>query len=149
MRKTLIWLRGGLILVASIAACTSAATESANPVVRVETEFQEYAAGDTVELSVTNVSDRPLSYNICIETVLERRTNTEWSPMPRATEQPPCLGAQFGLESAASASGLFVLASDLAAGTYRYRVDALFESDGNTRVPEPQRVSNTFEVRPE
>ena len=127
-------------------ACTSAVTEGDSAMLRVETDESGYVAGDTVRLTLTSLSDRPFSYNICFETVLERQVNAQWSSVDAPPGQPPCQAGLFELAAGADATGSFLLPSDLAPGIYRYRVDAVYESDASTRLPEPLRLSNTFEV---
>ena len=132
-------------LLVALQACSTATTGGESPVVHVRTDKSEYAAGETVRLTLTNLTDRGLSYNICLGTSLERRTLAGWHSVEGRPDQLPCLAALFELEARADTTALFQLPSGLGAGTYRYRVDSVYESP-SALAPEPQRLSNWFEV---
>ncbi len=131
-------------LFVAVQACSTTATVGESPVIHLQTDKSEYAAGETVRLTLKSLSDHSLSYNICLGTTLERRVGAQWNSVD-APQQPPCQAALFELAAGADTTGLFRLPSGLGAGIYRYRVDAVYES-ATTLVPEPQRLSNTFEV---
>ncbi len=125
----------GALVVA--AACRSEVTGP--PDLALATERAEYAAGDTVRLTVTNRGARDAFYG-CPNALgdLERQADAGWRAVaPPRPEVVDCLGALLVVRPGRSAPlSMVPLPVGLAAGTYRVRLPHL---DG--------QASNTFRLR--
>ena len=107
-------LLGCLLLL--VACGPSIQGEGEGDAVSLRAEPSTAAPGDTVELILANRSDATLGYNLC-SSGMERRTGTNWAPVP---SDRMCTMELRMLPPGESARFPIGLDSDLSAGEYRF-----------------------------
>lgn len=139
-----------LLLATTLAACSS----PSDPVfgvgdIEVLTDRTQYAAGDSVFVTITNKGVTRLLYNMC-PARLERETGTLWIS---AGESPGAFGDQ-GCEAVARwfDPGEFMffaaqLPASLPDGNYRIRFESFRDFDAGAMLPGSRLASAPFEVR--
>ena len=141
--------RAALILVCTLACSSTTETRYAPGAIRVETARTAYQAGDVVSISLQNIGEVSVSYNLC-PTFLEQQVGPEW--ISRGT--PVDLFSQTGCEP--NASGLAPggvtllerrLAPTLLPGTYRVRFERFRTLLGPELLRPEYHVSNTFLIQ--
>lgn len=78
------------------------------------------AAGDTIQLILTNTSAHPLGFNLCLG-ALERRDDDGWSSVQRYPDYWACPGVMRTLTPGDSATYPQQIFSFIEAGIYRFR----------------------------
>lgn len=111
-----------MLVALALAGCGS--STAADQRVAVTTDQREYRTGNLVTVTVTNVSDEPVGYNLCVHRI-ERRTGDGWRV---ASAFPPpgsaCVDILLTLQPGASTAIQVQLPQDLAAGVYRVRFES-------------------------
>ncbi len=128
-------------------ACSPTEPAVGEGAVVVQTQLPEYAAGDSVYLSIHNISQVAIGYVPC-PLFLDRREGTRW------IEHGPALLTicdliVLGIEPGEVRSQPVRLPEMLPAGTYRLRFEGLAPAERffETQLPLEFRVSNPFAVR--
>ena len=123
-------------LAVAAAACRSEVTGP--PDLALATERAEYAAGDTVRVTLTNRGARAIEYGCEAGLVdLERQAGAAWRTVSGAPRAANCAAMAFVVRPGESARLTTVpLPSGLAAGAYRVRFPRF-----------SGRASNTFRLR--
>lgn len=116
--------RLGAVVLAALALAGCRNPAAADRRVEVTTDQREYRAGNSVTVTVTNVSGEPVGYNLCVHRI-ERRTADGWRV---ASAFPPpgsaCIAILLTLEPGASTAVQVRLPQDLSAGIYRVRFES-------------------------
>lgn len=128
-------------------ACSPTEPALGEGVVLVQTPSAEYAAGDSVLLSIRNVGRVIIGYVPC-PLLLDRRVGTRW-----VEHRPPllsvCDAIVLGIEPGEVRPQPARLPEALPTGTYRFRFESLAPAEQffATKLPLEFRVSNPFVVR--
>lgn len=117
------------------------------PVVQVTTDRSAYTRGEEGQVTIANLSDDPVQYNLCRREVERREVagwNVVWTDPPVGSE---CGSEAYLLPPGGSLLVGMALPADLAPGTYRMRFLWL-SADGSDALPSTQRTTNSFEILP-
>jgi hypothetical protein len=113
---------------------------------QLTTNRTSYARGNTGEVTVRNVSDRNVEYNLC-QRRLERQANKYWVV---AFEWPVAGGActtiARTLKKSESVTTLFDIPTGVPAGSYRLVFTGLLDADGKIVSPD-EAATGSFTVR--
>jgi hypothetical protein len=124
--QTLRTAAPGLLLVATLVACSSTGDPDFAPAVLLVDESVA-EAGDTLSIRLVNASDVAIGYNLCFA-VLERRTGSAW----QAAEQGrSCFTIQYVLRPRQQVVEPRVLPPGIPAGVYRFRLNAVLVTRGS------------------
>jgi hypothetical protein len=119
-----------------------------DPRLRIETARAQYLPGETVSLTIENLTSAEIfQFNTCYST-LQRREGTRWSDVAiqQAWNCPDNLSMVAAGETQTGFAGIGPLPSSLSPGvTYRYRVDALY-TPSHAPLPLIDRLSAPFLV---
>jgi hypothetical protein len=140
--------RAALILFCAMGCSNTTETRYAPGALRIETAQSSYQAGDTLSISLQNIGEVSVAYNLC-PTFLEQHVGTEW--ISRGT--PADLFSQTGCEPIASGltpGGVAVLERRLPQilppGNYRVRFEGFRTLLGPELLRPEYHVSNTFGI---
>lgn len=134
MTRTILTLLGVLL------ACSESTTSADNrDQLRVETAKAQYTPGETVHVTLTNISAAHLQYWAC-PIRLERRVGSGWAAVPF---EAACAFIRIPLASGAHATVNAALPLDAPSGVYRLEFDVV---DHDASLPRNERLSNEFEV---
>ena len=143
MSKTVCQLLLLCVLTLTAMACGSATINDPGPAGRVQVKLNRpgYATGDTIELTVTNVSQIELVYPVGFcRTLLQREQGDAWSTVNSPAEGCPLALSLLG--AGQSTLHLYVVPRDLPTGYYRLVMPLPIPRDAPA--PDTSLVSPTF-----
>ena len=111
---------------------------------RIVTDKSRYEVGESVQLTLTNLTHEELSYHFCSGARLERRVGSRWEPAEDLTRRICTLELPF-LRPDQSATGRLTLRGDLTPGTYAYRF-WIHRVDAPRLERATEQLSNSFTV---
>jgi hypothetical protein len=141
MYASFVRRRLALLAVALFAAACEGSTLS-DRFADIETDAAEYAAGDAVEVTITNVSDVTIVGNPC-PWELQRRTAGGWET---AAGNSLCVGVMEYLEPGESLTTQVLIPNGIEDGSYRVHFPAV-APEGDESVPDALQSSDPFTVR--
>jgi len=132
-------------LFGTLASCGGVVEPQAPSAVRITTAKPTYGPGDTVVVTLENISQDRVLYNAC-SAFLERWQILGWGEVMWAAGDQPCNDNVDALEAGATVGTWFPIPSTLAPGMYRYRFTGITNTDARL-LPERERLSNTFSIQ--
>jgi hypothetical protein len=140
MYASFVRRRLALLAVALLAAACEGSTLP-DPFADIETDAAEYAAGDAVEVTITNVSDETIVGNAC-PWELQRRTSGGWTAV---TGGYICAGAIVYVAPGESVTTQIVIPNGVEQGVYRVHFPSVAPQNEES-VPDELQSSEQFTV---
>lgn len=136
------WIVAAII---SLAACGRSPTEQTVPYVTITPDQSVYTAGSVATITVRNVTDGTVGYNLC-EQLLERRMPGTWTVVEHSPSgDAACTDNLLSLPADEAVTVQVQLPAELPEGTYRVEFPGIAGSlDGTSPI---NRASDPFVVQ--
>ena len=132
------------MVMATASACGVSGTDPdlGNRTVALSTDKAQYAPGNTVQVSLQNVSATSLSFNFCPYQI-QRASGAAWTTVATVPIDGAACPAATTIESGTVVNTNVPLPGSLTSGTYR----VFFPNAGASTLTETQRSTPGFQVR--